>query len=145
MDMFNTKAYEWEPDRMFGIWNSTIQDISNWIQAARTHKSTMILDKLYKVFFHCDNFLHWAYRPDQKLLATFMLALEIQFERALYLHDEGHKGDDYDLLQPLHKSTCIYAVCSVTEISFNPEGYQGSTIPIFPSISKGRPAEPPLH
>ena len=75
-----------------------------------------------------------------------MLALEIKFERALYLHDEGYKtGDGYDLPQPLHKSTCIYAVPSVAEVSFNPTGYQGSTVPTFLPTSYGRPAEPPFY
>ena len=81
MDISNTDAYEWELDRMFGIWISTTWEINEWIQVARTHRSTVILNKLDKVSFHCDDFLHWAYRLDQSLLATFMLALEIEFER----------------------------------------------------------------
>ena len=131
---------------MFGIWNNATWEICNWIQVARSHRSTMILDKLYKAFFHCHDFLHCTYRPDQNLLATFILALQIEFERTLYLHDEGYKtSDDYDLPQPLHKYTCIYAVPSVAEVSFDPTGYKGSTIPAFPSMLKERQAEPSLH
>ena len=101
-DISNTDAYEWELDRMFGLWNSTIWDISDRIQVARNYRSTIILNKVYKAFFQCDDFLHWVYRP--KLSAMFMLALETEFERALYLHDEGYGIDDnYDLPQPLKK------------------------------------------
>ena len=59
-----------------------------------------------------------------------MLVLEIKFERALYLYDEGYDTDaNYDLPQPLNKFNHIYAVPSAAEASFNPMGYQGSTIP----------------
>ena len=69
-----------------------------------------------------------------------MLALEIEFERALHLHNEDYEAsDDYDLPQPLHKFTHIYAVSSSTETFFNPMGCQGSPIPIFLSTPKGRP------
>ena len=94
-----------------------------------SHRSTFILNKAYKEFFHCDDF-HWAYRPVQNLLPMFMLALEIKFERVPYLHDEGYKtSDDYDLCQPLNKSTHIYAVPSVAAASFNPTDYQTPMIP----------------
>ena len=53
-----------------------------------------------------------------------MLALEIEFERALCLYDEGYKTcDDYGLPQLLNKSTHIYSVPSVDEASFNPIDY----------------------
>ena len=40
-----------------------------------------------------------------------MLALESEFEKALYLYDEDYDTDvNYDLPQPLEKSACIYAV-----------------------------------
>ena len=68
---------------MFGIGNNTIQDKSSWIQVASNHRSTVILNKVYKAFFHYDDFLHCAYSPDQNLLAMFMLALEIEFEREI--------------------------------------------------------------
>ena len=58
----------------------------------------MILNKVYKAFFYCEDFLHWAYKPN--LLAMFLEALEIKFERGLYLHDEGYDNDaNYDLPQ----------------------------------------------
>ena len=73
-----------------------------------------------------------------------MLALEIKFERTLYLHDEGYKtGDDYDLPQPLNKFTCIYSVPSVAEASFNHMGYQGSTMPTSPSTPKKKTSRTP--
>ena len=111
-----------ELERMFGLWNSTIWDISDWIQVAGNHRSTMILNKLYKAFFHCDAFLNWAYRPNRSV--TFMLVLENEFERGLYLHGEGYDTNaNYDLPQPPNKSTCIYAVPLVAELSFDSMGY----------------------
>ena len=73
----------------------------------------MVFNKVYKAFFHFEDFLHWAHEPDQIFLAMFMLVLEIGFERALYLYDECYKSsDDYDLPQPLNKSMQIYTVPS---------------------------------
>ena len=64
-----------------------------------------------------------------------MLALEIEFERALQFHDEGYEsGDDYDLPKPLIRSTHIYLVSSAAETSFNPTNYQESTTPTSPLI-----------
>ena len=86
-----------------------------------------------------------GHRPDQILLATFMLALEIKFERALYLHDEGYEAsDDYDLPQPLNKSTLIYAVPLVATSPFNPTDYQKLMVPISLSTLKWRPVESQL-
>ena len=127
---------------MFGIWNSIIWDISNWISTASNHRSTMILNKVYKAFFHCDAFLHWVYKPN--LSATFMLALEIEFERALYLQDEGYEtGDNYDLPHLLNKSTCIYAVPSVATASFNSTDYQKPMIPTSLSTPKMKTSRVP--
>ena len=53
MDVYN----EFELDNMFGIWNSAILKISSLIQMARNHRSTVIIDKVYKAFFHCDEYL----------------------------------------------------------------------------------------
>ena len=49
MDVVDTDAYEWQLDRMFGIWNSAIQEISDWIQAASTYRSTVVLDRVYNI------------------------------------------------------------------------------------------------
>ena len=94
MDIFNTKAYQCQLERMFGIWNSAIQEISNWIQVAGTYRSTVVLNRVYKAFFHSEDFLHWGHRPDQILLAMLMLALEIKLKQALFLHDIGYKTSD---------------------------------------------------
>ena len=51
----------------------------------------MILKMVYKAYFYCEDFLHWAYKPN--LPATFLLALENEFENGLYLHDEGYDTD----------------------------------------------------
>ena len=134
---------DWELEEMFSSWNSAVWAIGDLIQGARNHRTTMILDKLYKAFFHCEDFLQWAYKPS--LPATFLLAFEIMFERGLYLHNEGYDTDvDYDLPQPLKKTDYIYVVTSTAETSFDPMGYQRSAIPAFMSTPIGRPAEPLL-
>ena len=80
------------------------------------------------------------------LSAMFMLALEIKFEKGLYLHNEGYDDNiNYDLLQSLKKLTCICTVLSVAKTSFDPIGHQGSTILTFLPTPKGRPVELPLH
>ena len=89
-----------------------------------------------------EDFLHWAYKPN--LPAMFLLALEIEFERGLCLHDEGYNTDvNYDLPQPLITIACIYVVTSGAETSFDPTGYKGSAVPAFKSSFTGRPVDPP--
>ena len=107
MDVCN----EFELNRMFGIWNSAIWKISSFIQMVGNHRSTVIIDKVNKAFYHCDDYLHWARRPDQVLHSTFMLALEAEFELALHQHKEGYDTENiYDLLQPLKRTACIHMV-----------------------------------
>ena len=75
-----------------------------------------------------------------------MVALEIEFEKALYLSDEGYKTDDeYDLPWPLNKSSLIHAVPSVATAYFNTTDYQKPMILTPPSIPRQTPVESPLH
>ena len=79
---------------MISIWNSAVHGIFNWIQAASTYRSLVVFDRVCKVLFYSEDFFDRAYRPDQILLVTFMLALEVELERALYLHDKVYKASD---------------------------------------------------
>ena len=92
------------------------------IQVARNHRATIILDKVYKAFFHCKDFIHWTYKPN--LPATFLLALEIKLKRGLYHIDEGYDTDaNYHLPQPLKKTANIYVVTAAAKTSFGSTGY----------------------
>ena len=72
-----------------------------------------------------------------------MLALEIKFEWALYLYDDGYgTGDNYDPPQPFNKSTHIYSVPWAAKASFNPTDYQTPMIPTSLSIPKWRSVVP---
>ena len=75
---------------------------------ACTHRSTVVLYKVHMAFFNSDDFVEMTTRANEHLLAQFMLALEIEFERALNFHNDGYKsGDNYGLPKPLIISTCI--------------------------------------
>ena len=101
MDVYN----EFELDRMFGIWNSAMWEISRLIQMARNHRCTVIIVNVYKAFFHCDDYLLWAHRPDPVLHSTIILALEVEFELALHQQDECYDTDSiYDLPQQLKRT-----------------------------------------
>ena len=101
----------------------------------------MILKNVYMAFFHCKNFINWAHKLH--LTYTFLLTLEIEFERGLYLHDKGYDTDtNYDLSQPLKRTTDIYVVTAVTENSFYPMGPQESGMYALMSTTKGGPWNP---
>ena len=72
----NTYAFNWELDRLFGVWNSTIQQINNWIQIAGTYISTVVLNKVNTAFFNNDYFGEMTTRANKHLLAQFTLELE---------------------------------------------------------------------
>ena len=128
MDLFYTDRYEWQTD----LLAYPIHEINSWTQVTCTYRSTVVFDRSRKAFFHSEDFFHWGHRPDQILFATFMLALEIKFKWAQYLHDGNYEtGDDYDLPQPFNKSTHIYSVSSGAKASFSPADYQKPMIPTF--------------
>ena len=104
----------------------------------------MILCKVYKALFPCKDFLHWDYKPN--LSATFLLALEMEFEKGLCLHNEGYETDVYYYLsQLIMKFAHIHMVTSAAKASFYPIDDQEPTVPIFPSTPNGRPVEHPLY
>ena len=62
-----------------------------------------------------------------------MPALDIKFERSLYLHDNGYKtSDDYDLPQLVSKSTHIYAIPTLATAWFIATDYQKPMLPTSP-------------
>ena len=78
---------------------------------ARTHKCTVVLDKVHAAFFNNDDSVEMATRANEHFLAQFMLALEIKFERALHFHDGGYKRVyDNGLPKLLIRSTHNYLV-----------------------------------
>ena len=40
----NTYVFTWELDRLFGAWNSAIQQINDWIHKAGKYRSTIVLN-----------------------------------------------------------------------------------------------------
>ena len=117
----NPHSHDWELEEIFGLWNNAGQATEDLIQTARTHRAMMILNKVYKAFFHCEDFVNWAYKLH--IPHTFLLALKIEFERGLHLHDEGCGTDaNFDLSQPMKKTTCIYAVTALAETFFSSTG-----------------------
>ena len=98
---------------------------------ARNHRSTVIIDKVYKAFFHCPDYLHWAHRPDQVLHSTFVLALQVEFELALHEHYEGYDTDNiYDLPPNAQKNYLHSCGHSTNEGSINTSGSQGGAVVI---------------
>ena len=46
--------------------------------------------------------------PDEIVLARILIALDLEFERALHYHDEGYDSDNnYDLPGPFMRPLCI--------------------------------------
>ena len=121
-------SLDWELEERLSSWNSAAWAIEDLIQVARNLRAMMILDKVYKAFFYCKDFIHWAYTTN--ILATFLLDLKIKLETGLYLQDEGYDIDaNYGLLQLLNKTAYIYVVTSAVKTSFNPMHFQISAIP----------------
>ena len=105
----------------------------------------IILDKVYKDFFHCEDFLNWAYKLH--LTCMFLLALETEFERAMYLRDEGYDIDaNYNLPQAKQENyLCLCSYSSGMKLPLIPWGPQESKMHPLTSAPKGRPIEPPLQ
>ena len=61
MKKMNPPHLDWEPEEMFGPQNSTAWAIEDLTQGMKNHRNTMILDKVYKAFFHYKDFINWAY------------------------------------------------------------------------------------
>ena len=61
---------------------------------AGRYRSTTILEKIHKAFFNYYQVHAMANMPDEIVLARMMTGLDLEFERALYYHDEGYKSDN---------------------------------------------------
>ena len=112
----------------------------------RNHRSTVIIDKAYKAFFHCNDYLHWAHRPDQVFHSTFILAPEVEFKLALHQHNEGYDTDNIsDLPQLLKRMAHIHVATTTNEDSINPSGFQGGAAPTSPPTLTRKAAESLFH
>ena len=70
--------------------------------------------------------------PDEIVLTSIMITLDLDFERALHYHNEGYDSDnDYGLPGPVMRPVCIYLV-STTEASFNLTNYKEAQCPTSP-------------
>ena len=67
------------------------------------------MDKVYKAFFHCNDYLHWIHRPD-------------------YDND-----NIYDLPQMFKRTAHIHVVTTTNEGSIGPSGFQGGAASTSPS------------
>ena len=64
-----------------------------------------------------------ANMPEEVFLTRIMTALDLEFEKALYHHDEGYGSDnDYGLSSNITRLVCIYSMFSA-EASFNLADY----------------------
>ena len=65
-----------------------------------------------------------TYMSEYNVLARMMAALDLEFEKALYYHDEGYESDnDYGLPVKVMRPVHIYSV-STTEGPFNLANYE---------------------
>ena len=59
------------------------------------------------------------YMPDEVILVRMMVALDLEFEKAMHYHNEGYESDnDYGLQPQVTRSICIYLVFN-TEASID--------------------------
>ena len=66
--------------------------------------------------------------PDEIVLARILTALELEFKRALYYHNEGNDCDnDYDLPYSFMAPVSVYLV-STTEGSLNTTDYKEAQV-----------------
>ena len=73
-----------------------------------------------------------TYMPNEIVLVRMMTALDLEFEKAMYYHNEGYESDnDYGLpswvMMPIH----VYLVFT-TEASFDPAKFTTTQQPISP-------------
>ena len=91
-----------------------------------------ILGRVHAALFNYHQLNEMTHMPDEIVLARIITALHLEFEKALYYHDEGYNHDnDYGLPAQVMKSVHIYSV-STTEASFSPADYKRTQCPISP-------------
>ena len=64
-------TFTWELDRLFGIWNGAIQQISNWIHMAGTYRPTIVLNEVHMAFFNNDYFSEMTTMENEHILVQF--------------------------------------------------------------------------
>ena len=83
--------------------------------------------------------------PDETVFARIMTALDLEFERALYYHDEGYKSDnDYGLPTQVMRPVCMHSVSTI-DASFNPTDCKDAHCPISPFTARLPRDKLPFH
>ena len=106
--------------------------MSFWVCIAGTHRATAILDRVHIAFFNYHYFSEMTNMPNEIVLASIMIALDLEFERVLHYYNKGYdsandNGLPGQFMRPVH----IYLV-SITEASFNSAHYKGTQCPASP-------------
>ena len=119
-------------DKLFNLWNNTICQTNYWVHTAGRDRSPSILERVHKAFFNYYQFHAMNYMPDETILARMMTALDFEFKRSLYYHDEGYKSDnDYGLPSQITRPIFVYSVFT-TEASFDLDDFTTAQCPISP-------------
>ena len=99
-------------DELFNLWNNAVCQMNYWVCTAGRYGSTSILERVHKAFFNYYQFNAVTCMLDEIIYATMIITLDLEFERALYNHDEGYEHDnDYGLPILDHKAyPCLLSI-----------------------------------
>ena len=64
-----------------------------WVCTTRRLRATSVLERVHAAFFTTHQMQEMMYMPD-KVLASMILALDLEFEKAMHYHDEGYESDN---------------------------------------------------
>ena len=97
--------------RLFLQWNTAVYRMNYWVCRAGRHRPMSVLERVHAAFFTSHQMQEMIYIPDESILARMMTVLDLEFEKAMYHHNEEYKSNHgYGL--PLHimRPISVYSV-----------------------------------
>ena len=105
-----------------------------WLCTARRHRATSVLVRVHAAFFTNHQMEEMFCMPDVIIMVRMMTALDLEFEKAMYYHDEEYESDnDYGLPPQVMRPIHIYSVFT-TEAAFDPAGFTTTSAQSHPSL-----------
>ena len=82
-----------------------------WVHTAGMHRATAIHGRVHTAFFNYHQFNEMTDISNEIVLAKIMIALDLEFKKALHYHDKGYESNNYyGLPGQVMRPVCIYLV-----------------------------------
>ena len=113
----------WPMAREYSIWNAAVAALQFWTADLKVHVLGSTIEQVYNAFFYSTSTQLLHQQSDEMLFGHFMTTVNAAFESKLALEDEGYESssENFNIPNPLRRTSKIHHVSSVENASFDPD------------------------